>query len=46
METVFAATRTFLNQVIDFCLGTRHAPFRVPASDSHLHWDCVVRTWR
>ncbi len=46
MDTVLAATRTFLNQLIDFCLGTRLAPLRLPASDSHLHWDRVVRAWR
>jgi hypothetical protein len=46
METLFSATRTFTMRAFDFFLGTRLAPVRSAASDSHLHWDRVVRTWR
>ena len=46
MQTLLSATRMFTVRVLDFCLGTRLAPIRSPASDSHLHWDRVVRAWR
>ncbi|HEY8759631.1 MAG TPA: hypothetical protein VIP52_01830 [Candidatus Dormibacteraeota bacterium] len=46
MQTVLAVTRTLAIRVLDFCLGSRLAPIRSPASDSHLHWDSVVRAWR
>jgi hypothetical protein len=46
METLFAVTRSLAYRVIEFCIGTRLAPIRAPAADSHLHWDRVVRAWR
>jgi hypothetical protein len=46
METLLAATRTLTDRVIVFLLGTRLAPIRPPAADSHRHWDRVVRAWR
>jgi hypothetical protein len=46
METMLAATRSLRNRVFDFLLGTRMAPVRTQSSDSHLHWDRVVRAWR
>jgi len=46
MDTLFAASRTITYRVLEFCLGTRQAPVRVHSSDSHLHWDRVVRAWR
>jgi hypothetical protein len=46
MRTLLATTRTLASHVLDFCLGTRLAPVRTHAYDSHLHWDRVVRTWR
>jgi hypothetical protein len=46
METLLAATRTLTYRVIEFLLGTRLAPIRAPAADSHRHWDRVVRAWR
>ncbi len=46
MQTLLATTRTLATRVLDFCLGTRMAPARTQAYDSHLHWDRIVRTWR
>jgi len=46
METLLAATQTFAYRVIEFCLGTRLAPVRVPTAESHLHWDRILRAWR
>ena len=46
METLLAGTRTLTNRVLEYFIGTRMAPVRARASDSHLHWDRVVRAWR
>jgi hypothetical protein len=46
MQTLLSATRNFTMRVVDFFLGTRLAPVRSAAFDSHLHWDRVVRAWR
>ena len=46
MDTFLAATRSITNHVFEFLLGTRLAPVRAQSSDSHLHWDRVVRAWR
>jgi len=46
MDTLLAGTRTLTNRVLEFLIGTRIAPVRGHTSDSHLHWDRVVRAWR
>jgi hypothetical protein len=46
MDTLLSATRTLTDRVLEFFVGTRLAPVRAHASDSHLHWDRIVRAWR
>jgi hypothetical protein len=46
MRNLLGTERTLLSRFLDFCLGTRLAPVRLPATDSHRHWDRVIRAWR
>ncbi|MFI5236180.1 MAG: hypothetical protein ACHQXA_10750 [Gemmatimonadales bacterium] len=46
MKTLLDAARSLTNHLLDYLLGTRLAPERLPAADSHRHWDRSIRTWK